>query len=107
MADADKEDSGFSVQDVIFNTGGATFTVLRHTAPGLEEKLDFRLLMMPNSNVYTFKGKHPYGGATLSAGAQAGQLQRIARQPAALRRIAGRLSRQGFHQCRPRRRGHG
>ncbi len=58
--DAHKEDSGFSVQDVIFNTGGALFSVLRHTVPGLEEKLDFRLLMMPNSEVYTFKGKRHY-----------------------------------------------
>ncbi|WP_313806831.1 DUF2279 domain-containing protein [Sphingobium sp.] len=60
MWDAHKKDSGFSVQDVIFNTGGATFSVLRHTVPGLEEKLDFRLLMMPNSQVYTFKGKRHY-----------------------------------------------
>lgn len=60
MWDAHKEDSGFSVQDLIFNTGGAAFSVLRHTVPGLEEKLDFRLLMMPNSEVYTFKGKRHY-----------------------------------------------
>ncbi|WP_336970378.1 DUF2279 domain-containing protein [Sphingobium aromaticiconvertens] len=58
--DAHKVDSGFSVQDVLFNTGGAAFSVLRHTVPGLEEKLDFRLLMMPNSNIYTFKGKRHY-----------------------------------------------
>ncbi|WP_242129911.1 DUF2279 domain-containing protein [Sphingobium sp. Sx8-8] len=58
--DAHKEDSGFSVQDVIFNSSGALFSVLRHTVPGLEEKLDFRLLMMPNSDVYTFKGKRHY-----------------------------------------------
>ncbi|WP_375196394.1 DUF2279 domain-containing protein [Sphingobium sp.] len=60
MWDAHKEDSGFSVQDVIFNTTGAALSVLRHTVPGLEEKLDFRLLMMPNSSIYTFKGKRHY-----------------------------------------------
>lgn len=60
MWDAHKKDSGFSIQDVIFNSSGAAFSVLRHTVPGLEEKLDFRLLMMPNSNVYTFKGKRHY-----------------------------------------------
>ena len=60
MWDGHKEDSGFSVQDVIFNTGGAAFSVLRHTVPGLEEKLDFRLLLMPNSDIYTFKGKRHY-----------------------------------------------
>jgi uncharacterized protein YfiM (DUF2279 family) len=58
--DAHKKDSGFSAQDVIFNTGGAAFSVLRHTIPGLEEKLDFRLLMMPNSRIYSFKGKRHY-----------------------------------------------
>lgn len=58
--DAHKKDSGFSIQDVVFNSGGAAFSVLRHTVPGLEEKLDFRLLMMPNSEVYSFKGKRHY-----------------------------------------------
>jgi hypothetical protein len=58
--DAHKVDSGFSVQDVLFNTGGAAFSVLRHTIPGLEEKLDFRLMVIPNSNIYTFKGKRHY-----------------------------------------------
>ena len=60
MWDAHKKDSGFSPQDLLFNTGGAAFSVLRHTVPGLEEKLDFRLLMMPNSEVYSFKGKRHY-----------------------------------------------
>lgn len=60
MWDAHKKDSGFSVQDLIFNMGGAALSVLRHTVPGLEEKLDFRLLVMPNSEVYTFKGKRHY-----------------------------------------------
>lgn len=60
MWDAHKKDSGFSAQDLLFNSSGAAFSVLRHTVPGLEEKLDFRLLMMPNSNVYTFKGKRHY-----------------------------------------------
>ena len=58
--DAHKKDSGFSPQDVIFNTGGAVFSILRHTIPGLEEKLDFRLMPMPNSRIYSFKGKRHY-----------------------------------------------
>jgi hypothetical protein len=58
--DAHKVSSGFSVQDVVFNTGGAAFSVLRHAVPGLEEKLDFRLMLMPNSDIYTFKGKRHY-----------------------------------------------
>jgi len=58
--DGHKTDSGFSYQDIVFNTAGAAFSVLRHTVPGLEEKLDFRLMMVPNSNVYSFKGKRHY-----------------------------------------------
>ena len=58
--DAHKVSSGFSPQDVLFNTGGAAFSVLRHTVPGLKEKLDFRLLLIPNKDIYTFKGKRHY-----------------------------------------------
>ncbi|PTQ13569.1 hypothetical protein CLG96_02965 [Sphingomonas oleivorans] len=60
LYDAHKKSSGFSIQDVIFNTGGATFSVLRNTIPGMKEKVDFRLLLMPNSEIYTFKGKEHY-----------------------------------------------
>ena len=58
--DAHKVSSGFSPQDVLFNTGGAALSVLRHTVPGLKEKLDFRLLLIPNRDIYTFKGKRHY-----------------------------------------------
>lgn len=58
--DGHKTDSGFSYQDIVFNTAGAAFSVLRHTVPGLEEKLDFRLMVKPNSEVYSFKGKRHY-----------------------------------------------
>jgi hypothetical protein len=60
MWDGHKSDSGFSYQDVLFNGAGAAFSVLRHTVPGLEEKLDFRLMVVPNSQVYSFKGKRHY-----------------------------------------------
>ncbi|MGC4251838.1 MAG: DUF2279 domain-containing protein [Sphingobium sp.] len=60
MWDAHKKDSGFSTQDVIFNGAGALFSVIRHSVPGLEEKLDFRLMLVPNSQVYSFKGKRHY-----------------------------------------------
>lgn len=58
--DAHKVTSGFSVQDVLFNTAGAGLSVLRNTVPGLRDKLDFRLMLMPNSDLYTFKGKRHY-----------------------------------------------
>lgn len=60
LYDAHKVTSGFSIQDVLFNTGGAAFSVARNTVPGLERKLDFRLLLIPNSDIYTFKGKRHY-----------------------------------------------
>jgi len=60
LYDAHKVTSGFSIQDVLFNTGGAAFSVARNTVPGLEQKLDFRLLLIPNSDIYTFKGKRHY-----------------------------------------------
>jgi len=60
LSDGIETDSGFSVQDVAMNTAGAAFSVLRNTVPGLKEKLDFRLLLMPNSDVYTRTGKRHY-----------------------------------------------
>lgn len=49
--------AGFGVQDLVFNSLGAGFSVLRDTTPGLEEKLDFRVLILPNGNLYS-----PVGG---------------------------------------------
>ncbi|WP_336958803.1 DUF2279 domain-containing protein [Sphingobium aquiterrae] len=60
LYDAHKVSSGFSPQDVIFNTAGAALSALRQSVPGLEDKLDFRLLLMPNADIYTFKGKRHY-----------------------------------------------
>jgi len=58
--DAHKVDSGFGWQDIVFNMGGAGFSVLRNSVPGLREKLDFRLMLVPNSEIYTFKGQRHY-----------------------------------------------
>lgn len=51
---------GFGYEDLIFNTLGAGFSVLRDTTPGLEEKLDFRVLVIPNGNIYTPTGREHY-----------------------------------------------
>ncbi|MGV3768417.1 MAG: DUF2279 domain-containing protein [Sphingobium phenoxybenzoativorans] len=51
-----KKSSGFSWQDVVMNTSGAAFSIIRNEVPGLKEKLDFRVLVTPNSDVYTFDG---------------------------------------------------
>jgi hypothetical protein len=51
-----KKTSGFSWEDVVMNSSGAAFSILRHEVPGLEKKLDFRVLVTPNSDIYTFDG---------------------------------------------------
>lgn len=57
--DAHKKNGGFATNDVIMNTAGAAFSVVRNRVPGLKEKLDFRQFVMPNSDVYTPTGvKH-------------------------------------------------
>lgn len=52
--------SGWSWEDVAFNSLGAGFSVMRNSVPGLEDKLDFRLLIQPNEDVYTVKGKEHF-----------------------------------------------
>jgi len=58
--DAHKKTSGFSFQDVAMNAAGAGFSVLRNSVPRLDEKVDFRLLLIPNSDIYTFSGTRHY-----------------------------------------------
>lgn len=52
--------SGFGAHDLAFNTLGAAFSVLRETTPGLEEKLDFRMLIIPDDNIYSPTGLKHY-----------------------------------------------
>lgn len=58
--DAHKTSSGFSIEDVTFNALGSTFSYFRHTVPGLEEKLDFRLMTIPNKKLFSRSGKKHY-----------------------------------------------
>lgn len=60
LFDAHKTSSGWSNQDLIANIAGAGFSVVRNSVPGMKQKLDFRLLVTPNSDVYTLKGKEHY-----------------------------------------------
>jgi hypothetical protein len=52
--------SGWSWEDVAFNSLGAGFSVLRNSVPGLDRKLDFRLMIQPNEDVYTLNGKEHF-----------------------------------------------
>ena len=58
--DGFKTTSGFSVEDLITNTAGAGFSYLRNAVPGLRDKVDFRVLIMPNSDFYSIQGKRHY-----------------------------------------------
>jgi len=60
MFDAFKTSSGFSVQDVVFNGLGASLSAVRHIVPGLANKLDFRLMLMPNEKIFSRSGKKHY-----------------------------------------------
>lgn len=50
---------GFGVHDLVFNGLGAGFSVLRNTA-GLEDELDFRVLVIPNHQIYSPTGHEHY-----------------------------------------------
>lgn len=52
--------SGWSWEDVTFNTIGASFSVLRNSVPGLDRTLDFRLMIQPNEDLYTLNGKEHF-----------------------------------------------
>lgn len=54
------EGSGFSLQDTAFNLAGAGFSVLRNSIPRVRETVDFRLLIVPNSDIYTPNGKRHF-----------------------------------------------
>lgn len=51
---------GFSWQDMTFNLAGASLSVLRHSVPGLADKLDYRMLFMPNHDIVSFTGKEHF-----------------------------------------------
>lgn len=55
--DSIEPDGGWSWEDVTMNTAGAAFSVLRNSVPGLDEKLDYRLMIEPNENIFNSKGK--------------------------------------------------
>lgn len=57
LFDAFEERSGFSVSDVGFNVAGAAFSYARNTVPGLKEKVDFRLMIIPNRDFYSISNK--------------------------------------------------
>lgn len=55
--DSIEPSGGWSWEDVAFNTAGAGFSLLRNSVPGLDKKLDYRLLIIPNSRIISPSGK--------------------------------------------------
>ena len=40
-----------------FNVAGAGFSYFRNTVPGMREKVDYRISIIPNEDIYSFRGK--------------------------------------------------
>ena len=60
LSDSIEPDGGWSWEDVAMNSAGAAFSVLRNSVPGLDEKLDYRLMIEPNHDIFTSKGKEHF-----------------------------------------------
>lgn len=58
--DSIERSAGWSWEDVAFNTLGSGFSLLRNTVPDLDRKLDFRLMIEPNSDIITVEGKRHF-----------------------------------------------
>lgn len=55
--DSIERSAGWSWEDVAFNSMGAGFSLLRNSVPGLDRKLDYRLMIVPNGNILNTQGK--------------------------------------------------
>jgi hypothetical protein len=60
LSDGIEHDSGYSMEDIAMNTAGAVFSVIRNTVPGVKEKLAFKIEVMPNHQVYSYRGQEHY-----------------------------------------------
>ncbi len=58
--DSIEKSGGWSWEDVAFNTAGAAFSAIRNSVPGLDRKLDFRLMIVPNGEIFTREGKEHF-----------------------------------------------
>lgn len=60
ISDGFEKTGGFSVEDITMNMAGAGFSVVRRAVPGLRDKLDYRMMIVPNGDLYTFKGRRHF-----------------------------------------------
>ncbi|MBW2525727.1 MAG: DUF2279 domain-containing protein [Deltaproteobacteria bacterium] len=62
MFDGFSVDHGFSYEDLIFDSFGTAFSVLRNTIPGIRNKLDYRMEYVPSGNRSGFHPLTDYSG---------------------------------------------
>lgn len=55
--DSVERTGGWSWEDVTMNAVGSGFSILRNSVPGLDRKLDYRIMIKPNSSIYSRQGK--------------------------------------------------
>ena len=60
LYDSIERTAGWSWEDVSFNAAGAGFSILRNSIPGLDRKLDYRLMIVPSSAGYKLSGKRHF-----------------------------------------------
>lgn len=60
LSDGIEHDSGYSMEDITMNLVGAGFSLLRNTVPGLKEKVAFKIEIVPNSSIYSYRGQRHY-----------------------------------------------
>lgn len=60
ISDGIETDSGYSMQDITMNLVGAAFSLLRNTVPGMREKVAFKIEIVPNSSIYSYRGQRHY-----------------------------------------------
>lgn len=58
--DSIEPSGGWSWQDTVFNALGGGFSILRNSVPGLDRKLDYRLMVVPDEHGIQFKGKEHF-----------------------------------------------
>jgi hypothetical protein len=58
--DSIEKSAGWSWEDVAFNSLGAGFSLVRNAVPGLDKKLDYRMMIVPNSNIINTQGKRHF-----------------------------------------------
>lgn len=81
LSDGIEPDSGYSMEDILMNTAGAAFSLLRNTVPGLKEKVAFKLEIYPDKNIYSAQGKPHYAQQRFMLSLQGGGFKELEKTP--------------------------